>query len=245
MKPKILAVIPARLGSGRFPKKVLASIGGKPLIQRLYEEVSKSKLIDRLVVATDSEEIRDRIFSFGGEVIKTSQRHKTGSDRVAEVMNKIGGSIIINIQADFLGISGKFYDKILKSMLADRKIRTATIAARVESEAMLYDPNRVKLIFDKNSNALWFSRYPLPFLQGGSGNRLKLYDYYYHIGVYFYRKTQLEKFAGWSRSKLEKAESLEQLRLMEHGCKIKIYKTKARVLSLDAPEDLKAAEKYI
>jgi 3-deoxy-manno-octulosonate cytidylyltransferase (CMP-KDO synthetase) len=236
MKSKILAVIPARLGSGRFPGKVLAPIGDRSLLQRLYEEVSRSKLIGRLIVATDSDEVCDRVISFGGEVIKTSRRHRTGSDRVAEVMDKIGGNIIINIQADHLGISGRFYDRILSGMLKDKKIETATIAARVESEA---------IAINGDSEALWFSRYPIPFLQGINGNRLNSYDYYYHVGVYFFRRDILRKFAGWRRSKIEKAESLEQLRLLEHGCKIKIYKTGSRVLSLDAPEDLKAAGKYL
>ena len=206
MKTNILAVVPARIGSGRFPGKVLALVGGKPLIQRLYEEVSKSKLIDRLVIATDSDRIFDKVRQFGGEVLMTSKRHRTGSDRVAEVMNKIGGNIVINIQADHLGISGRMYDKILKGMLRNKTIETATIAARVESEELLYDPNRVKVVIGDKDNALWFSRYPIPFLQGVNGNRVKKFEYYYHVGVYFYRKAVLQKFAGWKRSKLEKAE---------------------------------------
>lgn len=246
MNPKILAVIPARLNSGRFPGKALVLIGGQPLIQRLHKDVSRSKLIDRLVVATDSDEVFRAVRSFGGEAVKTSKRHRTGSDRTAEVMEKLGGSIIINVQADHLGLSGSFYDRIIKKMLEDRSIEVATIGSRVTEESTLYDPNRVKMIFDSSDNALWFSRYPLPFLQGGGTkeNGPATFDFYYHIGVYFFRKAALKKFSSWRRTKLEKAESLEQLRLLENGCKIKVFKTSTKLYSIDTPEDLKNAAKY-
>lgn len=243
MKPKVLAVIPARFASKRFPGKPLSLIAGKPLIQHIYQAASKSKLIDKVIVATDSPDIMKTVIGFGGEAIITSGNHKTGSDRAAEAMEKLGGEIIINIQADHIGVKPAVFDRVLKAMLADRKIMFATIAKRIESESALFDPNRVKLIIDDNDYAFWFSRYPLPFLQGVNGDRLGAFDFYYHIGTYFFRKTGLKLFHSWPRSALEKAESLEQLRILENHHKIKIFKIKNEILSIDTPQDLKLAEK--
>lgn len=245
MRPKVLAVIPARFASRRFPGKALCSIAGKPLIQHIYEETSKSRLIDKVVVATDSAEIFEETKRFGGEAIITSRRHRTGSDRTAEVMERLGGEIILNIQADHLGITGSIYDRVLKNMLSDRGIKFATVACKVGSEELLFDPNCVKLILDSSDHALWFSRYPLPFLQGVNGNRSGEFDFYYHVGVYFFRKSGLKMFQSWSRTPHEKAESLEQLRILENRQKIKVFKIKSDVVSIDTPNDLKYVEKHI
>jgi 3-deoxy-manno-octulosonate cytidylyltransferase (CMP-KDO synthetase) len=245
MKPEILAVIPARYGSRRFPGKPLAQIAGKSLLEHIYEEVSKSKLISRVVVATDSQEIYRAVENFGGEPVFTSARHHTGSDRVAEIGRKLGGEIIINIQADHLGVKGSDYDRILKIMITDRKIEYATIAKRVENEEQLYDPNRVKVLIDGDNNAIWFSRYPLPYLQGVDDDRLKHFDFHYHIGVYFFRKKALLKFQSRAQSRYEKAESLEQLRILENHHKIRVFKIKSGVYSIDTPEDLKPLENIV
>ncbi len=242
MKPKVLAVIPARYQSKRFPGKPLAVVGGKSILQHIYEEVSKARLIDRIVVATDSEKIVSAIKYFGGESIITSKRHRTGSDRTAEVAEKLGGDIILNIQADHIGVTRHNYDTVLKKLLADRKISCASIVKKVECETDLFDPNRVKVILDSNGDAIWFSRYPLPFLQNINGNRLGTFDYYYHIGVYFFRRAALKRFSKWPRSPLEKAESLEQLRILENREKIRLFKIKSRVLSIDTHDDLKRVE---
>lgn len=242
--PHILAVIPARFNSKRLPGKILTPLAGKPLIQRLYEEVAQSKRIDRLVVATDTKEVIDIVKGFGGEAIKTSSRHRTGSDRTAETADKLGGQIIINIQADNLGLGSAVYDRILDKMIADKNIKYATIARKIERDEQLFNPDRVKMIFDSDNNAIWFSRYPLPFLRGVNGSRVNKFDFYYHIGVYFFRKLALQKFASWPRSTMERAESLEQLRILEHWEKIKVFKTRRDILSIDAPDDLKKIEKY-
>jgi 3-deoxy-manno-octulosonate cytidylyltransferase (CMP-KDO synthetase) len=245
MKNDILAVIPARYNSSRFPGKPLAPVAGKSILEHLYRELSRSKLISRVVVATDSDIIRDAVEKFGGEAIMTSKRHRTGSDRSAEVAGKLGAKIIINIQADHIGLKTADYDRVLKIMNADRTIDHATFIKKIESEADLFDPNRVKVIFDKDDNAIWFSRYPLPYLQGLNGDRLATFDFYYHIGVYFYRRAALEKFAARPRSPLEKAESLEQLRILENGGKIRLFKIKRGMVSIDTPDDLKNAAKII
>jgi 3-deoxy-manno-octulosonate cytidylyltransferase (CMP-KDO synthetase) len=244
MKPRILAVIPARFASKRFPGKPLSPIAGKSLIERLYLETAKSKLIDRVVVATDSQEIINGVREFGGNALLTSSKHRTGSDRTAETMRKIGGEIILNIQADHLGVTGRMYDRVLSRMLEDRNIEFATLAMKVESEDTLFNPNRVKLIMNSNGDAFWFSRYPLPYLQGVNGSKLEQFEFYYHIGVYFFRKKGLMQFASWPRSPHEKAESLEQLRILENHRRIKVFKIRRKVISIDAPEDLKQAEKH-
>ncbi|MBN2225901.1 MAG: 3-deoxy-manno-octulosonate cytidylyltransferase [candidate division Zixibacteria bacterium] len=238
MKPRVLAVIPARYDSRRFPGKPLALIKGRPLIEHIYREAEKTARIDRLVVATDSQDIATAVKDFGGEVVMTSRKHHTGSDRTSEVVAKLGGSIIISIQADHLGVTRNDYDRVLKAMLADRHMQYASLMKRVADDTELDDPNRVKVICDTNGDALWFSRYPLPYLQGVTDTRLGRFMYFYHIGVYFYRRAALERYHAWPRTALEKAESLEQLRILEHHQKIRMYAIKSRVWSIDAPEDL-------
>lgn len=245
MRNKALAIIPARLSSSRFPRKVLFEINGKPILEHLYREVSKAKLIDKVVIATDSDEVIEAVSRFGGEAVKTSKKHRTGSDRTAEVANKLSGDIIINIQADNLGVKANDFDKIITEMKNDRSIKYATFAKKIETEDELYDPNRVKVIFNRENDALWFSRYPLPFLQGENGNRIKKFNYYYHVGIYFYRKSALKKFAESHRTPLEKAESLEQLRILENGEKIKVFKIKRNIWSIDSPDDIKKTGKFL
>lgn len=214
-------------------------------MERLYLEISRVRLIDRVVIATDSEDIIKTVREFGGETIKTSTRHKTGSDRTAEAAQKMGGDIIINIQADHLGVGYREYSRVLKAMLANKDIKYASFVKKIEDEATLYDPNRVKVLIDNNNDALWFSRYPLPYLQGIEADRPAHHDFFYHIGVYFFRKAALIQYHRWRQSRHEKAESLEQLRILDNHKTIRLFQINDRVLSIDAPEDLKEAKKYI
>ncbi|SYZ72356.1 3-deoxy-manno-octulosonate cytidylyltransferase [Candidatus Zixiibacteriota bacterium] len=245
MKPRILAVIPARYSSRRFPGKPLSLIAGKSLFEHLYTEVSRSKLIGRVVVATDDKKIYSAARAFGGEVVLTSSRHRTGSDRSAEVLEKLGGDIIVSIQADHLGVKAADYDKVLKAMLAEPPIEFATMICRIDDESTLFDPNRVKVIADRADHALWFSRYPLPYLQGIDGDRLSAFPFYYHIGVYFFRAKALKNYHLWKPGLFEKAESLEQLRILENRRKIKVFRIKREIISIDTPEDLQFAETNI
>ncbi len=238
MKPRVLAVIPARYDSRRFPGKPLAVIKGRSLIEHIYREAEKTARIDQVVVATDSDDIAAAVRDFGGEVVMTSRKHHTGSDRTSEVVEKLGGSIIVSIQADLLGVNRTDYDRVLKDMLADRHIHYASLMKRVADDKELDDPNRVKVICDTDGDALWFSRYPLPYMQEETDKRLGRFAYHYHIGVYFYRRAALERYHSWPRTALEKAESLEQLRILEHHQKVRMYAIKSRVWSIDAPEDL-------
>jgi 3-deoxy-manno-octulosonate cytidylyltransferase (CMP-KDO synthetase) len=245
MKTGILAVIPARLGSRRFPGKPLALIGGKSLLERLYSEISQVRSIDRIVVATDSDEIIAAVRKFGGETIRTSAKNKTGSDRTAEAARKLGGDIIINIQADHFGVGPNDYSRIIKAMKGDKGIRYASFIKKIDDDTTLQDPNRVKVVIDNNNDALWFTRSPLPYLQGIESDRVNHYKFFYHIGVYFFRKAALEQYHHWKQSPHEKAESLEQLRILDNRKTIRMFPVNGRVVSIDAPEDLQEAEKYI
>lgn len=244
MKPRVLAVIPARLGSTRFPRKVIYNWQGRPLLAWLTDELAKSKRISRLVVATDSREVR-RALGSDVEVHVTSKRHRTGSDRVAEVHDKIGGDYVLNIQADNFGLKANVVDRIIAKFMGDRQVDFATLARRIDNDEDLFDPNTVKVVTSPDQRALWFSRYPLPYLRGAiDGERWRQHRYWYHVGVYLFRATGLRRFARRPRTALEKAESLEQLRVLEYDETMRVYETKARTVSVDTPEDLKKLEHW-
>jgi len=237
---KVVAVIPARLDSKRFPGKVAFLYKKKPLIYYVYNEISKAKKIDRLIVATDSKEIKAVVEDFGGDVIMTSKRHRTGSDRIAEAVKKTGGDIIVNVQADNFGVKAKVLDRAITEFKHKRDLQFGTLAYKIKDDRELMDPNLVKVVVSDEDYGLWFSRYPIPYLKSGEKKDKTTKHYFYgHIGIYFYRKQGLFKFAGWKRSNCEKAESLEQLRILENGEKIKIFKTKMVSVSVDAPKDVK------
>ncbi len=240
MKAYTLGVIPARLNSTRFPKKVLYPYKGKPLLYYVWDEVRKCNLIDRLVIATDSKEIIRAATDFGAETILTPAGLKTGSDRTAWVAKKLGGEVIVNVQADNLGLKAPVLKRVLTTMKADRSIKAATLVRRINNDKDLFDPNVVKVACSANSDALWFSRFPLPFLQGAKvGAKADQFKFYGHVGVYFFRKDELKRFANTKQTAFEKAESLEQLRLLEIGGKIKVFSTTARSVSVDCPSDVK------
>lgn len=240
MATRVVAVIPARLGSSRFPDKVIFPINGQPMLYHVHWALTKAKEVDRVLIATDDKKIKEVVEKFGGEVIMTSKRHRTGSDRAAEVLAKVGGDIIINVQGDNLSLKPALVDRLVISLKADRKVNYATLAYRITDDKELFDPNKVKVITDPDSNALWFSRYPIPYLQHAlEENRHKQFPYLGHIGVYAYRAKGLKQYADWKQSRYELAESLEQLRILENGGKMKVLLTTARPISIDRPEDLK------
>jgi len=239
MAPRVLAVIPARLGSMRFSDKVIYPFKGKPLLFYVYREICKAKEIDRVVIATDSDKIVAAAKEFQAEVVKTSSRHLTGSDRVAEVARKLGGDIIVNVQADNFGLKGAVLDRFVRKMKDNHRVLYATMARRVDSDAELFSPDLVKVIVDKEDRALWFSRYPLPYLQNPKkGARFGQFAYLGHIGVYGFRSKALKEFSSWKRTPLEKAESLEQLRILEHGQPIQVLKTRMDSVEINSPDDL-------
>lgn len=240
---KVIAIIPARLDSKRFPKKVLYPFLGKPLIVHLYQELSKSKEIDRLVIATSDNEIIQAVQKYSAETVRTSSKHKTGSDRAAEAAKKIGGDIFLNIQGDNFGLKVQMIDTVIRKFKALKKIQFATIANKIDSDFELRDPNNVKIVLDKNSDAIFFSRSVIPYVQNSSQKKIvSQFTFYHHVGIYLYRRAGLLAYASWKRSPLEKAESLEQLRILEHSEKIRVFKTKMKPVSIDTLEEMNKIE---
>lgn len=234
---KILGIIPARYLSTRLPGKPLILINGKSMIQRVYEQSKKSKLINDVIVATDDKRIFDCVKKFGGEVKMTSSKHHSGTDRICEAAKKINCDIVVNIQGDEPFIDPKNIDMTIKPLIDDRKINVSTLACKFSDPIDLIDVNKVKVVFDKNNFALYFSRNVIPYCVNNLS--VQKFNYYKHIGLYVYRKSFLLNFSKMKKSYLENAEKLEQLRILENGEKIKIVLTKQDSLSIDTLEDLK------
>lgn len=242
MKHKVIGVIPARYGSSRFPGKIIAKIAGKPMIERVYQQTSKSKLLDELYVAVDDKKVYDCVTGFGGNAIMTGQQHQSGTDRIAEVMQKIKGDIVVNIQGDQPLLDPLMIDEAVQPMIDNPDIPMSTIKTKVETE-LVDDPGVVTVVTDKDGFALYFSRSPIPYAREKND-----IDYFEHVGLYVYRKDFLLKISQLPQTPLEKIEILEQLRVIENGYKILVVETKspgAAGVSVDTPEDLKNVEKLI
>lgn len=231
-KPYIIGVIPARYASTRFPGKPLADIFGKPMIQHVYENSKKSKLINEIIIATDDNRILDAANKFGCRAVLTSKRHKSGTDRICEAVEKIKCDIVVNIQGDEPFINAVNIDRAITPMQNETDINVSTIAIKADSPADIRNPNKVKVVIDNNSFALFFSRSIIPYPRNEA-------QYYKHIGLYVYRKKFLLEFAKMKRTKLEISEELEQLRILENGYKIKVVEVKEDSISVDTPSDLK------
>jgi len=244
MKKKILGVIPARYASTRFPGKALADISGKPMVQRVYEQASKAKSLDHVVVATDHVKIYDKVREFGGNVVMTREDHPSGTDRCYEALMKTGDDYdyIINIQGDEPFIQPKQIDEL--AALLDGETQLATLAAKIGDEASLSNTGIVKVIFDYNGNAIYFSRESIPYFRGAEKSEwLRKHTYYKHVALYAYRRDILAEITLLKVSSLERAESLEQLRWIENGYKIRIGVTEHETIGIDTPEDLERALK--
>jgi len=234
-KMKIIGVIPARYDSTRFPGKPLVNINGKPMIQHVWESTKKSKLINELYVATDDKRIFDAVTGFGGNAVMTSKKHKSGSDRIGEVLKNIECGIVVNIQGDEPFINPLNIDKSIKPLLQNKSIQVSTLCTPIKQEEDIYNPNVVKAVTDKNGFALYFSRFGIPFNRDMANNII----YYKHIGLYVYRKSYLLKLIELKPTKLERAEKLEQLRILESGGKIIVIVTKIDSQSVDTKADLR------
>jgi len=236
----IVGIIPARYGSNRFPGKPLADINGKPMIQHVYESAARSKLLKRIIVATDDKRIYNAVGRFWGDVVMTSQKHKSGTDRVGEAAKDINCDIVVNIQGDEPFIDYRNIDKAIAPLIKDKEINASTLASKLDDIREINDPNVVKVFFDKEKFAIDFSRTVKPYNQGK-----KKANFYKHIGLYVYRKNYLLKFIKMKPSKRELAEKLEQLRILDNGDDIKVVLTRLNSLSVDTKEDLKRARKYV
>jgi 3-deoxy-manno-octulosonate cytidylyltransferase (CMP-KDO synthetase) len=238
---KIIGIIPARYASTRFPGKPLIDIDGKSMIQRVYEQAKKSKTLSRVIVATDDERIHKAVTEFGGEVCMTSSSHPSGTDRCAEVVEQmqLDSHAIINIQGDEPFIDPGQIDLIGKCFDDDRT-QLATLIKKIESTEVLFNPNSPKVIVDNEEFAIYFSRHPIPYIRNAEEKIwLAKNTFYQHIGIYGYRADILKKITLLVPSLLEKAESLEQLRWIENGFRIKTAITTFDTVAIDTPEDLK------
>jgi 3-deoxy-manno-octulosonate cytidylyltransferase (CMP-KDO synthetase) len=238
---KIVAVIPARYASTRFPGKPLAGICGKPMIQRVYENTRRCSLIDRVVVATDSAEIVRAVQAFGGEVCLTSDRHETGTDRIAEAAQPMEADLIVNVQGDEPLLQPQTIEQAVGPVLADARIHMGTLKTRIKAGQDMENPNIVKVVTDARGRALYFSRSAIPFLR----SRAAGVALYRHIGLYVYRRDFLLHLTGLPQSGLEKAESLEQLRALENGFTIHVAETDYEPIGVDVPEDIATVENFL
>ncbi len=243
---RIIGIIPARYASTRFPGKPLIDLGGKSMIQRVYEQASKCKALNEVWVATDDQHIFDAVFDFGGRVVMTNADHRNGTERCFEASQRIPkkADYIINIQGDEPFIDPKQIDAL--AGLLDGKTELGTLIKAIEDPTLLDNPNIMKVVFNKAMEALYFSRNCIPYIRGSQKEEwIKEHQFYKHIGIYAYRQDILERIVSLAESTLEKAESLEQLRWLEHGFTIKLAKTDIETFGIDVPEDLEKAQQYL
>jgi 3-deoxy-manno-octulosonate cytidylyltransferase (CMP-KDO synthetase) len=238
----IVGLLPARWGSTRFPGKPLHRLCGKPLIQHVWERCQSCRLLDRILIATDDERIAESARGFGADVVMTSPNHPTGTDRIAEAVAQLPlATHVINIQGDEPLIAPSLIDEIAQALISDPQLPMVTAANVLDDEAAFDDPNVVKVVLDLSGHALYFSRSPLPFPRNHVAGLQRLR----HKGIYGYRRDFLEAFVAWPPSPLEMSESLEQLRALENGARIKVILTDDDSIGLDTPEQAALIESLL
>lgn len=230
----VIGVIPARYASSRFKGKVLAMIDGKPMIQHVWERARRARLLERLIIACDDERVLAAAKQFGAEAQLTSQAHASGTDRLTEIINPIDVKVVVNIQGDEPLIHPSMIDGVAEACLSDPEVVMATVKKRIEDPAEIANPNCVKVVTGKAGEALYFSRSPIPHPRDQRAPAV----YYKHVGLYAYTKDFLFTFLHLPPSALEQAEQLEQLRVLEHGYRIKVIETTQETIGVDTPEDL-------
>ncbi len=243
---KVLALIPARFASTRFPGKPLAILGGKTMIQRVCEQVSKAKLIDHFAVVTDDERIYEHVKSLGYAVYDSDPNHPSGTDRCAEVAYQLPDyEVVVNIQGDEPFILPAQIDSLV-SFFIKNEFQIGTLAKRIFKTEKILNPNIVKAVFGKKGNALYFSRSPIPHIRGKKQEDWQENGKFYkHIGLYAFRRKVLYEVSKLPASPLEKSESLEQLRWLENGYSIGIVETSEETIGIDTPQDLEKAELFL
>jgi len=242
---KIIGIIPARYESSRFPGKPLAMIFGKPMIQHVYENASKTDSLNELIVATDDDRIFDCVKKFGGKVLMTRKDHQSGSDRCSEVLQLLIAEkqyfdVAINIQGDEPFVNSEQLKMIIESFEEDSATEISTLVKKIHQTNELFNPNVVKAVVNHKGDALYFSRSPIPFMRDIDQDLwIGHHTYYKHIGIYGFRTDVLQKITDLEKSSLEKSENLEQLRWLENGYQIKTKITTIENIAIDRPEDLK------
>jgi 3-deoxy-manno-octulosonate cytidylyltransferase (CMP-KDO synthetase) len=238
--PKAVGIIPARYHSSRLPGKPLSDIGGKPMIQHVYENALRASVLDAVIVATDDARIVAAVEGFGGRAAMTSPDHPTGSDRIAEVARGLEAEVVVNIQGDEPFISPRMLEEVVAPMLEDPQLPMCTLMNEIPEESF-GDPSVVKVVTNLNGDALYFSRSLIPYPRNREGHKA-----FEHIGIYAYRREFLLTYTAMAATPLERFESLEQLRVLEHGHRLKVVLTRAYdyiPLSVDTPEDLEKARR--
>jgi 3-deoxy-manno-octulosonate cytidylyltransferase (CMP-KDO synthetase) len=239
---KIIGVIPARYASTRFPGKPLIDIGGKSMIQRVFEQCLKADVLADVIVATDDERILNHVIGFGGKAMLTAATHQSGTDRCAEVLSKLQESYdaVINIQGDEPFIDPQQI-KLLASAFEHSLVEIASLKKAIKSEEEIRNPNVVKVVTNANGEAIYFSRIPIPYRRNPEAN----ITYYKHVGIYGYKAQVLTKLTQLPMGVLEQAESLEQLRWLENGFKMMLKETDMETVAVDTPDDLANVEKIL
>lgn len=243
-RPRILAVVPARFGASRFPGKPLVLLGGQPVIRWVYEAASRSGVFDEVVVATDDARIAEVVASFGGRFLMTRDDHATGTDRVAEVAERLPDfDVVVNVQGDQPFVTREMLVALVAPYQADANDRPAmsTVGCPVHGSDTWRDPNSVKVVLDREGNALYFSRASIP---SGFDETSEL-PVLHHLGLYAFRRDFLPRFATLSATPLERAERLEQLRALEHGVRIRVAPVSHAVPEINTPEDLATSERML
>jgi 3-deoxy-manno-octulosonate cytidylyltransferase (CMP-KDO synthetase) len=241
---KVIIFIPSRYDSKRFPGKPLALIGGKPMIEHVYLRAMSCPEISDVVVATDDKRILQCVQDFDGKAVLTEKKHPTGTDRIAEAsakMNLDRADLVVNIQGDQPLFNPSAISQLILPLKEDPHIPMSTLKYRITNESEIENPNHVKVVTDGEGFALFFSRSPIPFFRDARSARV----YYKHLGFYAYRKDFLEKFNALPMGELESSEKLEQLRVLEHGFKIKVVETPFDSVEVDTPEDIKRVEEIM
>ena len=237
----IIGVIPARYASHRLPAKPLVDLLGKPMVQRVYEQAKKARLLHRVIIATDDSRVEEAVKCFGAEVMMTSPDIRCGSERVAAIAMKIDGDIFVNIQGDEPLIAPEMIDQGIQLLLDDTAVPVGSLVKKIESIDDLLNANVVKVVLSSDMYGLYFSRSAIPFVRDENNARkwLERHIFYKHIGLYVFRKEFLIKYSQLTESNLERAEKLEQLRILEAGFKIKLGITTYDSVPIDIPEDVK------
>jgi len=239
----VIGIIPARYSSTRFPGKVLADILGKPMIQHVWERAKQAVVLEDLIIACDDERVARVAEEFGARVALTAKGHTSGTDRICEVINPLDVKIVVNIQGDEPLIHPTMIDAVAQALLDDSSISMATVMKTIEDPEVINDPSIVKVVIDKNNFALYFSRSPIPF--HAKESEIKSPLYFKHIGLYSYTKDFLFIYKNLPVSRLERVESLEQLRVLEEGFRIKVIETKYDSIGVDTPQDLEKVKEYL
>ena len=242
---KFIGLIPARYASTRFPGKPLALLAGKPVIQHVYEQAAK--VLDAVYVATDDERIYNKVTEFGGKAVMTSTKHHSGTDRIEEALEKVGGDfdVVVNIQGDEPFIAQSQIETLCHCF-EDEDTQIATLGKPFECIKAVENPNSPKIVVDNRGYAMYFSRSVIPFVRGVERQEwLKKYPFLKHLGIYAYRTEVLKAITRLPQSSLELAESLEQLRWLENGYRIKVGITNVETVGIDTLEDLQRAEDFI